>query len=141
MKKRIFSPVGLAMLAAFLLSPALHGCISDATKALLHEGTLHADAGENQEAIECYTSVIERAPNWSPAYYNRGTVYMRLGEYNRAIADLTKAIELDPDYMEAYYNRGCVYIKQNDYGNARKDFKKACDLGAEKGCEAYDKLK
>jgi tetratricopeptide (TPR) repeat protein len=46
--------------------------------------------------IASCTAIIERDPNFAPAYFNRGVAYAHKGEHDKAIADYSKTIELDP---------------------------------------------
>ena len=54
--------------------------------------------------------VIELAPDFVYAYYNRGSVLTQLRDYRGALADYDKAISLNPNFAEAYFNRGLTYI-------------------------------
>lgn len=75
------------------------------------------------------TKVIDLAPDFPQAYYNRGNVHSQLHDYEAAVADYTEAINLDPTFAEAYYNRGLtrLYTGQNVQGVA--DLSKAGELG------------
>ena len=54
--------------------------------------------------------VIELAPDFGYAYYNRGNRLSQQSDYHAAIVDYSKAIEYNPNFAEAYYNRGLTYI-------------------------------
>jgi len=73
--------------------------------------------------------VIELAPDFPYAYYNRANVLSLLKDYHAAIADYTKAIELDPTLAEAYYNRGLTYIYTGKVKEGISDLSKAGEEG------------
>ena len=73
--------------------------------------------------------VVEIAPDFAYAYYNRANVSVKLSDFKSAIVDYTKAIELDGSMAMAYYNRGLakIYTGNNEGGVA--DLSKAGELG------------
>ena len=93
---------------------------------------------EYEMVLRDYEKVIEDAPRFIYAYYNRGNLRCSQQDYRGAIADYTKAIELRPDFGDAYYNRGLVYLKQGDTARGTADLSKAGELGV---VAAYNLLK
>ncbi len=73
--------------------------------------------------------VIELAPDFVYAYYNRGNVLSSLKDYRAAIVDYDKAIELDSKFAEAYYNRGLTHIYLGNNRQGIQDLSKAGELG------------
>lgn len=93
---------------------------------------------EYEMVLRDYEKVIEDAPRFIYAYYNRGNLRCSQQDYRGAIADYTKAIELRPDFGDAYYNRGLVYLKQGNTAAGTADLSKAGELGV---VAAYNLLK
>ena len=73
--------------------------------------------------------VIELAPDFVFAYYNRGNVLAALKDYRAAIVDYDRALELDPNLAEAYYNRGLTHIFLGNNRQGVEDLSKAGELG------------
>ena len=73
--------------------------------------------------------LIELAPTFSHAYFNRGNVYVKLSDFKSAVVDYTAAIELDDKFAEAYYNRGLARIYLGDKEQGFADLSKAGELG------------
>ena len=73
--------------------------------------------------------VIELAPDFVYAYYNRGNVCSTLKDYRAALADYDKAIELNPNFAEAYFNRGLTNIFLGNNRQGISDLSKAGELG------------
>ena len=82
--------------------------------------------------------VIQLAPDFVYAYYNRGNVLCMLKDYRSAIADYDKAISLDPNFAEAYFNRGLTLIFSGDNKKGISDLSKAGELGI---VSAYNVIK
>ena len=73
--------------------------------------------------------VIDLAPDFAYAWYNRANVYSMLQDYHAAIADYNEAIAINPSFAEAWYNRGLtrLFLGQNEEGT--RDLSKAGELG------------
>ena len=82
--------------------------------------------------------VIQLAPDFVYAYYNRGNVLCMLKDYRSAIADYDKAISLDPNFAEAYFNRGLTLIFSGNNKKGISDLSKAGELGI---VSAYNVIK
>ena len=83
------------------LEKALDALYADkgAWEELFHMGIAFLRGkGREEEAIRCFTHVIENGPaEWrAVAYYNRAVAYGRLGKRLEAYEDLDKAMKLDP---------------------------------------------
>ena len=73
--------------------------------------------------------VIELAPDFVYAYYNRGNILAALKDYRAAIVDYDRALELDPNFADAYYNRGLTHIFLGNNSQGVQDLSKAGELG------------
>ena len=73
--------------------------------------------------------VVELAPDFVYAYYNRANVAVTMNDYRSALADYDKAIELDPKLADAYFNRGLTHIYLGNNKLGVQDLSKAGELG------------
>ena len=73
--------------------------------------------------------VIELAPDFVYAYYNRANVSVAMNDYRSALTDYDKAIEIDPKLADAYYNRGLTHIFLGNNRQGVQDLSKAGELG------------
>jgi len=73
--------------------------------------------------------VIELAPDFVFAYYNRGNILAALKDYRAAIVDYDRVLELDPNLAEAYYNRGLMHIYMGNNRQGVEDLSKAGEMG------------
>ena len=73
--------------------------------------------------------VIELAPDFVYAYYNRANILVSMKDYRGALVDYNKAIELDSRFSDAYYNRGLTNIFLGNNRQGIQDLSKAGELG------------
>ncbi|MBQ3998842.1 MAG: tetratricopeptide repeat protein [Paludibacteraceae bacterium] len=84
--------------------------------------------GREQEAVDYFTSLIERNPTDVLYYQKRGLMNELLERFDEAMADFDKAIELDPNNADAYAGKGRLFYnkaaKMNEVANDIMDNKK-----------------
>ena len=73
--------------------------------------------------------VIELAPDFVYAYYNRANILTIMKDYRGAIADYNKVLEIDPNMADAYFNRGLTHIFLGNNRLGIQDLSKAGELG------------
>jgi Tfp pilus assembly protein PilF len=96
--------------------------------------------GKNyQEAVERFSEVIEKKPDFALAYVSRGSAYSRAGNLDNAMGDFNKALELRPDYPRAYHLRGLLYEKKGEDNKALEDFNRAIELNPDYGAAYYSR--
>jgi Flp pilus assembly protein TadD len=91
-------------------------------------GQAHLKKREFDKAINAFSSMIERNPSFSDAYYFRGYAYEQTGNLEQAITDYTEAVKINPDDPWPYYNRGKIYNSKGDYNKAIADFSQTLKL-------------
>ncbi len=96
--------------------------------AYCERGWFHWQAGSDDRAIEDFSEVIRRHPDFAEAYCGRGIIYAERGEYSRALADLTRALRLDPYDDTALLWRAFVRRETGKYDKALRDLRNAIRL-------------
>src|SRR5690348_10595272 len=81
--------------------------------------------GENDRAIDNYSTAVKFEPAFAWAYYNRGRAYYAEGDYPDAVADNDAALRLRPDDPAAFNNRGIAYLQEGKLDLAVADFDQA----------------
>ncbi len=66
------------------------------------------EAGDKQQAIDLYNSILEDEPGYAAAYINLGTIYFHLREFEKAEVLYRRATEVDPSYVLAFFDLGNV---------------------------------
>lgn len=78
--------------------------------------------GENANAIEDYTIVLNLDPTDFEAWYNRGLAYYDAQDTKKAFFDSKKAISLNPEYEKAYNTIGLCYFSWGKYEEAIENY-------------------
>lgn len=114
------------------------GGMNDAAGGMQEAKTPEVTAHDYDIVKKDLDQVIELAPDFVYAYYNRGNVYATLKDYRAALADYDKAIELNRDFGDAYFNRGLTHIFLGNNKQGIADLSKAGELGI---VSAYNVIK
>ena len=102
--------------------------MSEDFSSLTAKGNAALQAGNFDEAVNCFKEAIEIQPEDAPALANLGLAYEMTGNHEEALAACQRATEINPDYDVAWTNLGKVNfsLKRNEDGMAA--FKKALEL-------------
>ena len=85
------------------------------------EGRRLTKAGELEQAVEQFSTAIDKFAGHAMAYEGRGVAQMRLGNSEDAILDFTRSIELCAMHAEAYVGRATILMVQKNYERALAD--------------------
>jgi tetratricopeptide (TPR) repeat protein len=66
------------------------------------------EAGEKNRAVNLYQEMMERDPNFAPAWINLGTIHFHQREFDCAEQLYRRATEIDPNYVLAFFDLGNV---------------------------------
>ncbi|MHC4342808.1 MAG: protein kinase domain-containing protein, partial [Planctomycetota bacterium] len=102
--------------------------LEDLGADLARAGYLDSLCKRSEQAIESYTSIIERAPHWADPYYGRGSLHQARSAYPEARDDLSKAIERAPAWAGPHRIRGLVHKGERRYEQALADVGRAIEL-------------
>lgn len=91
--------------------------LSHDARELFEEGFEHHQAGDLEQAIECYRRSLEAAPS-SEAHTFLGWAFSHQGDLDTAIEECFKAIEADPAFGNPYNDIGAYYIQLKRYDEA-----------------------
>ncbi|MCU0443562.1 MAG: tetratricopeptide repeat protein [Microscillaceae bacterium] len=94
----------------------------------LETGKQKAEAGAYAEAIQDFSSAIQKSSQFEEAYYCRGEALMNLGRFDEALSDFSKTISLQPQESMNYYMRGMVNFELQKLQDALWDFNKVIEL-------------
>jgi len=87
--------------------------------------------GLQQEAIDCYSHMLDLNPNSASIHYNRGCLYYILGQYQDCLRDFDLACAFNSGLYEAFYYRGLAHINLGLPEAALDDLIKARSLNPE----------
>jgi DNA-binding transcriptional MerR regulator len=66
------------------------------------------EAGDKIRAIQLYQQMMERHPEFAPAWINLGTIHFHLREFEWAEQLYRQATQIDPNYVLAFFDLGNV---------------------------------
>ena len=99
--------------------------------AYLVSGTISADKGDYQAAIQQYNDALQAGPIEAIAtiiYTYRGMAYADTSNQDQALADFNQAIQLCPCSGDKFVNRGSIYLENGMPDMAIGDFNQALQL-------------
>ena len=75
-------------------------------------------------AIMVYKTIIEKNPEFIPAYSNLASVYIEDNDFEKAINLFKKALEINAQYYRAFLGLGLCFDKMKQYSRAIRYYKK-----------------
>ncbi|MFZ7089901.1 sulfotransferase [Primorskyibacter sp. 2E233] len=86
--------------------------------ALVDFGTLLAQDGDIQGALEKFQRAVEIAPNLALAHANLGAAQVLEKQYGKAISHLEKALELDSRVFDVHLNLAQAFMRTHQFDRA-----------------------
>ena len=84
---------------------------------------MHARQGE--EAVETFSEIIRRRPEFAEGWNKRATVYYLLGEYKKSLADCDEVMKRNPYHFGALSGYGMIYMQLDQPAQALEYFERA----------------
>lgn len=97
-------------------------------ETLYREGLGHAQAGDYDEAIDCFGRALRQKPDYAEAANNRGAAYLARGLADQAITEFDRALRIRPEFAEALNNRGNALQARGELDRAVHDYDAALRL-------------
>jgi len=83
----------------------------DAVDQLFAVGVEQMGARLGEAAVETFTEVIRRRPEFAEGWNKRATVYYLVGEYEKSLADCDEVMKRNPYHFGALSGYGMIYLK------------------------------
>lgn len=116
---RIRSAAQNAMWAIWLRSG------NDEIDTLMMEGIQLMESQQYPEAVEVFSQMIAKAPNFAEGYNKRATVHYLMQEFEKSIADIHRTLERNPVHFGALSGMGLCYLGLEEPRNALEWFERA----------------
>ena len=97
----------------------------DDTDRLLGIGVEAMSERRGEVAVETFTRIIERRPDFAEGWNKRATVYYLLGEYRKSLADCDEVMKRNPYHFGALSGYGMIYLQLGDPARALGYFERA----------------
>ena len=90
--------------------------------SMLAAGERMMNAGYYGDALQVFSTLIERQPDYAEAWNRRATLYYLMERYPESLADIEKTLALEPRHFGALSGLGLVYLQQDNLPRAREAF-------------------
>ena len=78
-----------------------------------------------EAAVETFSRIVERRPEFAEGWNKRATVYFLLGDYQRSLADCDQVMARNPYHWGALSGYGMIYMQLDQPGRAIDYLEKA----------------
>lgn len=96
---------------------------------LLNLGMTLTDLGDYPGAVDAFTRVVAKQPDWVFAINELGIAYRKQNNYKEAAAQFRRAVDRDDKYVIAHYNLAETEFQAGNLGAAQKAYDKVKQLG------------
>lgn len=98
------------------------------TDRLLALGIEQMSARRGEAAIETFTKVIERRPDFAEGWNKRATMHFLLGDYEKSLADCDEVMKRNPYHFGALAGYGMIWLQLGEPEKALGWFQRALDV-------------
>jgi tetratricopeptide (TPR) repeat protein len=95
------------------------------TDRLFAAGLEQMSLRQGGAAIETFSQVIARRPEFAEGWNKRATIYYLLGDYQRSLADCDEVMKLNPYHFGALSGYGMIYLHLDQPDRALEYFERA----------------
>jgi tetratricopeptide (TPR) repeat protein len=95
---------------------------------LLKSGIRHMDDGQMGQAVEIFTRITERQPDFAEGWNKRATAYYLMGDYDQSLKDCDEVLKRNPQHFGALSGYGLIYVKRGDLEHALEYFQRALEI-------------
>ena len=105
------------------------GRSGDAEVDLLYQrGVEQMNVGAAGAALETFTRIIQKKPDFAEGWNKRATLYYSIGEYEKSLRDCDEVIKRNPLHFGALAGYGLIYTQMNQPERALDYFKRALKI-------------
>jgi tetratricopeptide (TPR) repeat protein len=108
---------------------------------LLKSGIQRMEDGQMGQAVEVFTRVTERKPDFAEGWNKRATAYYLMGDFDQSLKDCDEVIKRNPQHFGALSGYGMIYLRLGELENALGYFERALEINPNlKGVEESIRL-
>jgi len=93
--------------------------------ALFQVGLERMQQGAADAAIEAFTAIIEKKPDFAEGWNKRATVYFMVGEYQKSLRDCDEVVRRNPEHFGVLSGYGQIYLALDEPERALDYFQRA----------------
>ena len=88
-------------------------------------GVEQMSARRGELAVQTFTEIVQRRPQFAEGWNKRATVYYLLGEYQKSLADCDEVMKRNPYHFGALSGYGMIYLQLDQPAHALDYFQQA----------------
>jgi len=92
---------------------------------LMQAGIEQMNRGDGPAAVETFTQIIQRKPDFAEGWNKRATVYFLLGENEKSLHDCDEVMKRNPAHFGALAGYGQIYLRMDQPERALTYFRRA----------------
>lgn len=96
--------------------------------ALLQSGIHYMNEGRMAQALEIFTRIIERKPDFAEAWNKRATAYYLTGDLDLSSKDCDEVLKRNPHHFGALSGYGLIYLRRGELESALDYFERALEI-------------
>ncbi|MCI0370057.1 MAG: tetratricopeptide repeat protein [candidate division NC10 bacterium] len=93
--------------------------------SLFQVGIEQMNQGDPEPAIETFSLIIRKRPDFAEGWNKRATLYYLMGEYEKSLADCEEVIRRNPAHFGALSGFGMIYLQLGKAERALHYFERA----------------
>jgi tetratricopeptide (TPR) repeat protein len=93
--------------------------------ALFQQGVAQMNQGDAERAIETFTTIIDRRPDFAEGWNKRATIYFLVGELEKSLRDCDQVVKLNPQHFGVLAGYGQIYLQLDQPERALDYFRRA----------------
>ena len=96
-----------------------------AVDALFQQGVQEMNHGDAQAAIDTFSAVIAKKPDFAEGWNKRATIYYMVGEYEKSLKDCDEVVKRNPQHWGVLSGYGQIYLALGQPERALDYFQRA----------------
>ena len=96
--------------------------------SLLKSGVERMQDGEMSQAVEAFTRITERKPDFAEGWNKRATAYYLMDRFDQSLQDCDEVIKRNPQHFGALSGYGMIYLRLGKLENALGYFERALEI-------------
>jgi tetratricopeptide (TPR) repeat protein len=76
---------------------------------LFSEGVAQMNASQGDQAVDTFSEIIRRRPEFAEGWNKRATVHYLLGNWTASVLDIERTLALEPRHFGALFGLGLIY--------------------------------
>jgi tetratricopeptide (TPR) repeat protein len=96
--------------------------------ALMKAGMRQMEEGRLGPAVDTFTRIIEKRPDFAEGWNKRATVYFLMGDYDQSLKDCDETLQRNPKHFGALSGCGAIYAQREELERALEFFERALEI-------------